>query len=433
MNISRTHLKLGFAAFVLLALAATALLVHRHNNPPTAFDPESLRAYYAALQVQPSTPVPDAAVSAAAAGATAYIRRVIDPAGQFQYIVNMDPAVPVVQDYSILRHQGTVFALGSANDLAPDPANIDAMRRAVDYMRRCCYADIPGQQVTAVREPKQVAKQSSRYYFKLGGAGLGLLALTSLERHAPGSVPRDEMSRMSRFGQYMQNRDGSFYSLYYEKDGKRGAHNKSLYYPGEMAMGWIAMHQLAPAEDALAAAKKALLYLSKTRWRQGSAPADHWALLATARLFQVADAEKIEIPREALIDHTLQVCHAILEEGRHVQPLPVMAGSLVPNGIVTPTATRLEGLQAALTYLPPNHQIVPHIRSAVDRGIDFLVRAQVKEGPFAGGMPHKITRIPDDGTEATQKFNAEATEIRIDYVQHSLSALVQYLQRDRLP
>jgi hypothetical protein len=434
MNISRTHLKLGFAAFVLAALAATALLVHRHHNPPTAFDPEGLRDYYTALRVQPSTPVPDAAVSTAAAGATTYIRRVIDPAGQFQYTVNMDPAVPVIQDYSILRHQGTVFALGSSNDLAPDPANIEVMRRAVDYMRKCCYAEIPGQpQIAAVREPAHVAKQSSRFYFKLGGAGLGLLALTSLERHAPGSVPRDEMSRMSQFGQYLQNRDGSFYSLYYEKAGKRGAYNKSLYYPGEMAMGWIAMHQLAPAEDALAAAEKALLFLSKTRWRQGFAPADHWALLATARLFQVADTEKIEIPREALINHTLQVCHAILEDGRHVQPLPVMEGSLVPNGIVTPTATRLEGLQAALTYLPPNHPIVPHIRSAVDRGIDFLVRAQVKDGSYAGGMPHKITRLPDDGTEATRKFNAEATEIRIDYIQHSLSALVQYLQRDRVP
>jgi hypothetical protein len=38
-------------------------------------------------------------------------------------------------------------------------------------------------------------------------------------------------------------------------------------------------------------------------------------------------------------------------------------------------------------------------------------------------------RLPDDGTAATRRFNAEATEVRIDYVQHSLSALVQYLQR----
>ena len=96
--------------------------------------------------------------------------------GQFQYVVNMDPAIPVIRDYSILRHQGTVFALGSSNDLAPDPANVDVMRRAIGFMRECCYADIEGQRMTAVREPDFVAKQVSRTYFKLGGAGLALLA-----------------------------------------------------------------------------------------------------------------------------------------------------------------------------------------------------------------------------------------------------------------
>ena len=89
----------------------------------------------------------------------------------------------------------------------------------------------------------------------------------------------------------------------------------------------------------------------------------------------------------------------------------------------------IEGLQAALTFLPTDHPIVPHIRAAIDRGIDFLVRAQVKEGPYVGGLPQAISRLPDDGSSEVRAFNAQATEIRIDYVQHSLSALLQYLQR----
>jgi hypothetical protein len=198
-----------------------------------------------------------------------------------------------------------------------------------------------------------------------------------------------------------------------------------------MAMGWIAMHELQPSAVEFKSAEKALMYLARTRARAGSAPADHWALLATAKLFRAAEADGARIDRAALINHALQVCHAMLEEGRHPPLLPAMAGSLVRNGVVTPTATRLEGLQAALTFLPAEHPIVPHVRAAVDRGIDFLVRAQVKEGPYAGGMPQAITRVPEDGTDATRKFNAQATEIRIDYVQHSLSALLQYLQRQR--
>jgi hypothetical protein len=108
-----------------------------------------------------------------------------------------------------------------------------------------------------------------------------------------------------------------------------------------------------------------------------------------------------------------------------------MEGSLAPRGAVTPTATRLEGLQAALTFIPLDHPIVPHMRAAIGRGIDFLLRAQVRDGPYAGGMPQAISRLPEDGSAEVHGFNQRATEIRIDYVQHSLSALVQYLQRAR--
>jgi hypothetical protein len=144
MKISRTRFTLLVAAAAIATLAA-ALLAFRHFYPPAAFKPEALEAYYAALRVEPSTPVDAAVVQAAAIAATAYIRRVTDENGQFLYLVNMDPAVDVPVDYSILRHQGTVFALGSSQDMMPDPANVEVMRRAVDYMRDCCYATIEGQ------------------------------------------------------------------------------------------------------------------------------------------------------------------------------------------------------------------------------------------------------------------------------------------------
>ena len=313
-----------------------------------------------------------------------------------------------------------------------DPENIEVMRRAVEFMRRCCYQELDGGKATAIREPESVAKQGSRRYYKLGGAGLGLLALASVERKSPGFVPSAEMQKVAEFGRLLQKRDGSFYSLYNPAEGGPTAYNKSLYYPGEMAKGWVALFELHPESvDALRDASKALEYLARARARSGEAPADHWALLATARLLRASETSGIAVPRGVLVNHALQVCHAMLDEARHPQPIPAMDGSLAPRGAVTPTATRLEGLQAALTFLPADHPIVPHIRAAIDRGIDFLVRAQVKDGPYAGGLPQAIARLPDDGTADVRAFNRQATEIRIDYVQHSLSALVQYLQRAR--
>ena len=309
-----------------------------------------------------------------------------------------------------------------------NPENVAVMQRAVGFLRQCCYEKLERGGLIGIREPDFVAHQSSREYYKLGGAGLGLLALVSVERKSPGFVSPEEMLQVGALGHLLQKRDGSFYALYKPKEGGPSAYNKSLYYPGEMAKGWVALYELhGHATEELEAAIRALTYLARVRSREGSAPADHWALLATARLLQAADKQGIDIPRDALVAHALQVCHAMLEDARHPQPIPEMEGSLAPMGAVTPTATRLEGLQAALTFLPAEHPIVPHIRAAVDRGLDFLVRAQVKEGPYEGGLPQAIARLPDDGTVATRRFNAQATEIRIDYVQHALSAMVQYV------
>jgi hypothetical protein len=415
---------------VMIALAIS-LLAYRHLHPPTRFDPERLAAYYTALKPLSSKPVDDATVTAAAQAAAAYIRAVNDPVtGEFTYIVNLDPAVPVARDYSILRHQGTVYSLGMFDDAFPNPDNVAVMRRAVQYMRDCCYLEIEDGAVIAIREPETVARQGSRRYYKLGGAGLGLLALASVERKSPGFVPMDEMVKVAQLGRVLQKRDGSFFSLYNPDEGGPTAYEKSLYYPGEMAKGWVALYELHPQSvDALQDASKALEYLAKTRARSGDAPADHWALLATARLLQAAEKDGIKVPRDVLVNHALQIVNTMLDEARHPQPIAAMEGSLAPRGAVTATATRLEGLQAALTFLPADHPIIPHMHAAIDRGIDFLIRAQVKEGPYAGGLPQAISRLPDDGSEAVRAFNRQATEIRIDYVQHSLSALLQYLQR----
>ncbi|MCJ7452453.1 MAG: hypothetical protein MUO39_08270 [Steroidobacteraceae bacterium] len=417
---------------LLLVVLAGASLGWRYLYPPTKFDPERLAAYYSALQPLPSNPVDNAVVAAAARSAAGYIRRANDAAGRFEYIVNLDPEVKVVRDYSILRHEGTVYSLGMYDDLFPDLANVEVMRRAVNFMRQCCYVELDGGAQIAINEPDFVAKPAGRTSLKLGGAGLGLLALTALERKAPGSVTSEEMQKISAFGQSLMRWNGAFYALYSTKSGGPTALEKSLYYPGEMAKGWVALYEIHPeANDEVDAALKGLMYLARTRARAGSAPADHWALLATARLFKAADKNGRKIPREALINHALQVCHAMLEEARIPQPIPAMEGSLAPMGGVTPTATRLEGMLAALTFLPPDHPIVPHIRAASDRGIDFLVRSQVKEVQYKGGMPRAGARLPDAGRKETREFNAQATEIRIDYVQHSLSAMVQYLQRGR--
>jgi hypothetical protein len=314
-----------------------------------------------------------------------------------------------------------------AYSAVPDQETVRVMQRAVSFMRDCCFDELDDGELAAISEPPEIVHQPGPLDYKLGGAGLSLVAWTSLESIAPESVPLEDMRRLARFGQFMQKRNGEFYAKYVPSAGGRQLPGGSLYYPGEMALGWLELYEQHPSLDLIESAVKALGFLARTRARDDSAPADHWALLATAKLFELAERDKLEIPRELIFNHALQVCHAILEEG-YAPPLqPEMDGALVSRGIVTPTATRLEGLQAALRILPLDHPMRPHVEAAVHRGVDFLLRAQVKEGEFAGALPYAISRLQGQDAAAT-KFNAKVGEVRIDYVQHATSAMVQYLE-----
>jgi hypothetical protein len=281
-----------------------------------------------------------------------------------------------------------------------------------------------------VGEPTAFVSSTGAPEYKLGGAGLGLAALTSLAQVSPGAVPASEMRGLARFGQYLLTRDGEFYPKYSPtKGGRIDLGDGVLYYPGEMALGWLMLYESDPSPDLIASTVAALSFLARERAAASAAPADHWALLATARLFRLADRDGTQIPRQLLFNHALQICHTMLEDGYGPPTRPVMEGSLVSSGRgnVTPTSTRLEALLAALSFLPADHPLTPHVASAVHRGMGFVLRSQVKDGAHEGGIPQAIETLPPDGTDETDKFNRQATEIRIDYVQHALSAMVQYL------
>jgi len=77
-------------------------------------------------------------------------------------------------------------------------------------------------------------------------------------------------------------------------------------------------------------------------------------------------------------------------------------------------AARVEGLLAAMEFLPKS-EFCAKVEVAATRSIAFLLRAQITSGPFSGGIPGALrTSSPSSG------------EIRIDYVQHVLSALLRY-------
>jgi hypothetical protein len=79
----------------------------------------------------------------------------------------------------------------------------------------------------------------------------------------------------------------------------------------------------------------------------------------------------------------------------------------------------MEGLLAALEFLPKG-ELRERAEATVQRGIAFLIDAQITSGPYAGGMPGALL------TAGSPRNARRASEIRIDYVQHALSAWLRY-------
>ena len=232
----------------------------------------------------------------------------------------------------------------------------------------------------------------------------------------------------------MQRDDGSFFSKFIPMKGGKDTSFVSLYYPGEAALALVKLYEIDKNPNWLNGAARALGYLTRLRRGKVSVEADHWALLATAKLLEHYPQKPApSLPkRDELISHAAQICRSILLGKPKKYELEVLAGGFDSCGRTCPTATRLEGLQAALTFLPPKYgSLKTKISHTVKEGVDFLLRSLVKTGRRAGAVPRAIRRLPAYHPGYRRSFNKRAREVRIDYVQHALSAFIQFEARQK--
>jgi len=348
--------------------------------------------------------------------------------GSFVYSTNLNPDVEGEEGYNLLRHAGTIYAMTMYQDLRPGVPMAASIMRAGKYLRDEATGpveEIPG--ALAVWSRPEVNGTGSPLTAKLGGTGLGLVALLSIEGMKPGFTPLPDLRGLGSFILAMQKEDGSFTSKYVPSRGGRQDQWTSLYYPGEAALGLLMLYEKDPDRRWLLSAARALEYLALSRRDGEEIPADHWALLATEKLLGLRNGRGLPVSRELLVSHGEQVCRVILgqqiEESRNL----LLNGGFNEKGRTTPAATRLEGLLAALSFLPREKELQEAVGTALRRGILFLLSAQVAEGEHAGAFP-RVTGLGGMSASSLADVDASATEMRIDYVQHALSAMIRYRQ-----
>jgi hypothetical protein len=353
--------------------------------------------------------------------AAEYLERNCDTSGRFAYLVDTDSG-QTSPSYNIVRHAGAIYALSMLNRLHSDWNAANAMVRAANFMRANYIAPDHRSNALAIWSRPPPANTKA----ELGAAGLGLVALTGVEHAQPNTIPLAQSESLGRFVLFLQKPDGSFYSRYFTDKGL-DRDWQSLYYPGEAALGLIDLYELDHSREWLIAAGRALSYLAKSRVGPQELPPDHWALIATAKFLPYYDRSACPASRVELLRHATRVCDRFLREQITNAPDERLNGAFDRTGRTAPAATRLEGLLAVLEFLPNGDQRA-RIETAVQRGVTFLMNAQIASGPYAGGMPGAVLTI------GSPRNARSAAEIRIDYVQHALCAWLRYqeLYRDRI-
>ena len=342
--------------------------------------------------------------------AASYLERACGPDGRFAYRINTNTGEQS-RSYNIVRHAGAIYALAMLQHSKPDQEAVDAMSRAAFFMRQN-YIGLGVRTDQLVVWSKPLPQPSAA---DLGATGLGLVALTGVNATKPNSVPFEQLQAMGRFLLFLQRRDGSFVSKYRPESGP-DEDFESLYYPGEAALGLLNLYETDQSPVWLNAAAKALSYLARSRAKLYDVPPDHWALIATAKLLPYYSQSASPASREELIHHATQICQSLMKDQLRAPVNQALDGSFDPTGRTAPTATRMEGLLAALEFLP-NGNLRTKVKDTVDHGIVFLLRAQIRDGLYAGGMPGaEIPAAPGNSS------------IRIDFVQHALCAWLRYRQ-----
>lgn len=130
------------------------------------------------MSATPAIPTPSQSREIVAAS-LAHLTRIVLPAGRFVYAHELDDPAETQTGYNLLRHCGTLWFMARALNQSPRPhdlATIHAIRRATGFIGRKL-------QPTPWCAPKRPSLALvGKGVVKLGGLGLGLLALSEVRK-----------------------------------------------------------------------------------------------------------------------------------------------------------------------------------------------------------------------------------------------------------
>lgn len=348
---------------------------------------------------------PPALLEAARSGGD-YLLRHHHPEGTFDYSYETKRDLNN-SGYNLLRHAGTCYALAELYLATGDRRYLEASRLGLEAL------------LTRTRPPKPEHRDaafeaviSPGEEAKLGGAALAVLALMRYQEASGDDSWLGRARKLALFLAFQQEPSGHFFSKYFYGPPDPEPF-ESIYYPGEAILSLLRLYRVDPDPRWLATARRGADWLMDVRdagKETHDLPHDHWLLMGLNELHQVTGD-----PRYGL--HGARIAQAIVEAQRTEGPPRDWIGSFYTPPRSTPTATRAEALVAMVHLAHRLEMDSAPYRQALLRMASFQLRCQL--------TPVNSLYLPRPDL-AVGGFRRSLTnwEVRIDYVQHNLSALL---------
>lgn len=337
-----------------------------------------------------------------------YLINAVKKNGQFRYCYRPkhDKVMP---GYNILRHAGTIYAMLDLYEITKEKWLLEKCQLALQYLLQ----QIHEQNNSAAIMCCVVEKNS----VKLGGNALAILALANYMRVTHDEQYLQTMRKLAEWICYSQTDSGKFQINKQRFSTGKVVPFDSEYYPGEAIFALIRLYQLDPNSKWLNAAENGAKYLIEHRDAQATLEQqihDHWLLYGLSELYQIH-------PNKNYIIHASKIANAIILK-QHKHPAnPDWQGGFYEPPRSTPTAVRTEGLAAIYPMIKAHGDSVlaKSIYQCMKSAIQFQLRTQFlpESAMNFSGSKSIIGAFHRDLTSA---------EIRIDYVQHNISALLGF-------
>jgi hypothetical protein len=418
-------LELGLGVDARLALV---LLADRLHVPTSALDRAELFRFRAErLQnAPPSSPTPaslsDDDVSDGIVAAAEYLAGGVDERGRFRYLVDA-PSNRTLPGYDWPRHAGATYFLAQVAGLSGDAGLSSAAVRAAALMRD--HATLWCGELRCIGE---------RDVVDVGSTALALLAFTEVARTKLDPSYAQLVPALAAFLRSQQRPDGELMHVY-DRTARRPVDVQMLYYTGEAALALSHAHTLLGDPRDLDASMRALDHLVHHGWSFFGSRyywgEEHWTCIAMGDLWERAR----EPAQRRTVRDALDFCLDWAAYGRQlmygpgdtafdadgaygfgpvVTPRLTPAGSRSEAGIATLEAGRRAGLPAS--RLGPLEQ-------QLRRSLAMLLRHQLRPGP--------VHLFADPGAvEGAMPGSEVDWALRIDYAQHTGSALVRWLDAE---